>query len=156
MGMMKLSRHFTAELKNLAAIRQFVEEQAEAFETNPDAIPDIIQAVDESTTNIVLHGYRGGPGSISVEVELAGDDLVVRLRDRAPTFDPTQVPPPDLTLPLETRPIGGLGVYLTRQMMDGVSHRALPQGGNELTLVKKAVRPSGGPTPRKPPQGDNP
>lgn len=137
---MEVSRRFTAELKNLAAIRQFVEQQAEALQTNPDVIPDVVQAVDESATNIILHGYRGGPGNIEVEVEQAGADLVIRLRDRAPTFDPTQLPPPDLTLPLETRPIGGLGVYLTRQMVDEISHRALPQGGNELTLVKKTVR----------------
>jgi len=141
------SLRFSAELKNLAAIRRFVQERAEALQADPALIPDIIQAVDESASNIILHGYQGQPGTIEVEVVLVGDDLVIRLRDQAPPFDPTGVPTPDLTLPLEARPLGGLGVYLTRVLMDDVSYRAPAQGGNELTLVKRACRtqrPSGG------------
>jgi anti-sigma regulatory factor (Ser/Thr protein kinase) len=55
----------------------------------------------------------------------------------APPFDPTRVPDPDLTLPLEERPLGGLGIYLIRQSVDKMVYRAVPEGGNELTLVKR-------------------
>ena len=52
---------------------------------------------------------------------------------------PESVPPPDVTQPLDERPLGGMGIHLMRQLMDEVTHRATPQGGNELTMIKKGV-----------------
>lgn len=134
---LRTSLRIAADLKQLAAIRRFVEEAAAAFKIDPDAILDVVQAVDESAANIIMHGYRGQPGSIEIAVRRDGNALVIQLRDQARPFDPTSVPPPDVTLPLERRPVGGLGIYLTRLLVDEMRHRATPQGGNELTLVKK-------------------
>ena len=133
------SLRISAELKQLVVIRRFIEETATAFKADPSAILDMLQAVDEAATNIIVHGYRGQPGMIEIEVRREGDSLVVRLRDQATPFDPTAVPPPDLTLPLEKRPLGGMGIYLARQLMDEMTHRVTSQGGNELTLVKKTA-----------------
>ena len=133
---------FPAELKNLVAIRRFVQETAASLQADAQELHDVILAVDESAANIMVHGYRGGPGTVEVEVRPEGDALVVCLRDHAPPFDPTRVPAPDLTVPLDERPVGGLGVHLTRTLMDEVIHRLTPQGGNELTLVKKAILPN--------------
>ncbi|MCL4294872.1 MAG: ATP-binding protein [Anaerolineae bacterium] len=126
----------TAELKNLNQIRDFVEMAAKTLGFEPDLIPNVQLAVDEVATNVMLHGYQSRGGSLEVELERAGADLVVRLRDEAPPFDPTTVPAPDLTLPLAKRPVGGLGIYLVRRAMDEVIHRITAAGGNELTLVK--------------------
>ncbi|MBE7555100.1 MAG: ATP-binding protein [Anaerolineales bacterium] len=126
----------TAELKNLSQIRDFVEMAAKRLGFEPDLIPNVQLAVDEATTNVMLHGYQGQGGSLEVELERIGGDLVVRLRDEAPPFDPTTVPAPDFTLPLAKRPVGGLGIYLVRRAMDEVIHRVTAAGGNELTLVK--------------------
>jgi serine/threonine-protein kinase RsbW len=131
----------SAELKNLATIRQFVEETALALRVDSKAIPDIVQAVDEAATNIVVHGYFGQPGDIEIEIRPENNSLVVALRDQARSFDPTTVPPPDLTLPLEERPFGGMGVFLIRHFMDEINYRVPAQGGNELVLVKNAVVP---------------
>lgn len=135
--MSNCSLHITAELKNLANIRRFIQETATSLGIDAAIIPDVVLAVDEAASNIVLHGYKGQKGIIRVEVEREGDALVVRLRDEAAPFDPNTIPPPDLTLPLEQRPVGGMGIYLTRQVMDEVVHRITRQGGNELTLIKR-------------------
>jgi serine/threonine-protein kinase RsbW len=127
-----------AELNNLETIRLFVEERARALHVDQDTAFDLAQAVDECATNIVEHGYRGQPGSIEIEIERVGELLTIELRDHAPVFDPTGVPPPDLTQPLEAREPGGLGVYLARHMVDEMRHRPLPGGGNELTMIKRA------------------
>ncbi len=126
----------TADVKNLAEIRRFVQASAESFKVDPDVIADVVLAVDEAATNIILHGYRGQPGFIEIAVERQGDSLVVHLYDQAPPFDPTQVPPPDLSLPLEERPVGKLGVFLINQFMDDAIYSTPPQGGNHLILVK--------------------
>ncbi|MBI1876725.1 MAG: ATP-binding protein [Chloroflexi bacterium] len=128
--------HITAELKNLNQIRNFVETSATALGFELDVIPNVQLAVDEVATNVMLHGYRGQGGTLEIEIERVGGDLIVRLRDEAAPFDPTTVPAPNLTLPLANRPIGGLGVYLVRRAMDQVYHRVTSTGGNELTLVK--------------------
>jgi serine/threonine-protein kinase RsbW len=102
-------------------------------------IDDMQAAVDEAAANIIVHGYQGQPGNIEIEVWKEGEALVVRLRDQAPLFDPTTVPPPDLTLPLEERFLGGLGIHLIRHFTDTMTHRVTSEGGNELTLMKKVT-----------------
>jgi anti-sigma regulatory factor (Ser/Thr protein kinase) len=52
------------------------------------------------------------------------------------------VPQPSLDLPLEQRPLGGMGVHLARTLTDGLDHRILPGGGNETT-VRKRLRQDG-------------
>ena len=126
-----------ADVKNLARLRCFVEETALALGVAPSVIPSLRLAVDEAATNIIVHGYQGRAGDIEVEIRRAGDELTICLRDHAAPFDPTGAALPDLSAPLEQRPLGGLGVYLIRKAMDRIIHRPLSQGGNELTLIKK-------------------
>lgn len=129
--------HTSAELENLATIRYFIEEHVLALGGDRSVADDLMQAVDECATNIIVHGYRHQPGPIDLEIEHQDDTWSVHLRDQAPPFDPTSVPPPDLALPLEERPLGGLGIYLVRHMVDRLEYRAPPQGGNELILIKQ-------------------
>ena len=127
-----------APLHASRAIREHVREAALGLGAQPDALDGVLLAVDEAITNIVLHGYRGrAEGKIEVSVERDGSDLVIGLYDDAPPFDPATVEPPDLTLPLEERPIGGMGIHLMRQNLDGITHRAAEGGGNELFLIKR-------------------
>jgi serine/threonine-protein kinase RsbW len=132
-----------ATVTDLAAVRQFIRRQARQAGVDPQVVPDIVQAVDESVTNAIVHGYRGRAGTVEVEVDRSGGSLVVRLRDQAPPFDPTLLPAPDVNAPLEKRPLGGMGVFLTRELMDAVTYQQT-KDGNELTLVKECISPAGG------------
>jgi serine/threonine-protein kinase RsbW len=131
----------TAELSNLSTIRHFIEDNTRRFAADENTAYALAHAVDECVTNIIEHGYRGQSGSIEIEIDRVDDDLTVVLRDHAPPFDPTGVPPPDLTRPLEEREPGGLGIYLARQMIDQWHYRALSDG-NQLTLIKHVTLPS--------------
>lgn len=132
----------SAEPVNLARIRRFVADAAVELGADPAVVPDVIQAVDESATNIIVHGYRGSSGIVEVELHVSEGALIVQLRDHAPPFDPTRVAPPDLSSPLEQRPLGGMGVHLTRELTDEVRHSSPTGWSNELTLVKR-LEPSG-------------
>jgi serine/threonine-protein kinase RsbW len=127
------------EKKDLADIRHFVEATGSQLGLESSVIAALRQAIDEAVSNIVMHGYRGQAGPLRLDIGQKGADLWVLLRDKAPPFDPTQVPPPDLTIPLLLRPPGGLGLHLIRQTMDELHYRTLPEGGNEFTLVKRDV-----------------
>ena len=135
----KPSLRVASELENLSVIRRFVEETAAAFGADRDVIADVILAADEAATNVIVHGYQDRPGIIEIELSRSEDAIVITLRDESTTFDPTSVPPPDVTQPLDERPLGGMGIHLMRQLMDEVTHRATPQGGNELKMMKKGA-----------------
>jgi serine/threonine-protein kinase RsbW len=128
-----------AELERLTEVREAVREVARSCEAPITCMHDLVQAVDEAVTNIIVHGYRGGPGTIELGAELIGDDIVITLQDRAPTFDPMTVPPPDLMIPPHRRRPGGMGIHLIRVAMDSVRHRPRPGGGNILTLTRSRV-----------------
>jgi serine/threonine-protein kinase RsbW len=127
-----------ATVTQLAAVRAFVRDSAARFGAPATAIGDVVQAVDECVTNAIEHGYKGREGTVQVELARDGPDLVVWLRDAAPPFDPTSRPLPDVTLPLSQRPLGGLGVFLARDLTDEMRYRQTAQG-NELILRKRSV-----------------
>ncbi len=128
--------HLPAQRQQLAKIRRFVELQARKTSASEDEVNDLVQAVDEAATNVIVHGYQDSPGEIDLDLERQPGRIIIILRDQAPPFDPTTVPEPDLSLPLDQRPVGGLGVFLIRRCVDEFSHQACSHGGNELRMVK--------------------
>ena len=101
------------------------------------AADDLVQAVDEATCNVMLHGYDGKPGDIDVEIARREGEIEIRILDRAPVFDPTALPEAAATPPVRRRPgTAGVGLHLARTMTDAVRHHVRPGGGNELTLVR--------------------
>jgi serine/threonine-protein kinase RsbW len=128
-----------ASLKDLGKIRQFITQAAASREVDTSAIYDLNLAITELITNTLTYGYRRQPGLFEIELFQDNSDLSIQIRDEAPTFDPTRVQPPDLTLSLDERPLGKMGIYLAQRSLDGFSHRGIPEGGNEIFLVKKDV-----------------
>lgn len=131
------SIRITAELRDLVAIRRFVEKAAYRPGVNSEVIDDMVIALNEAVTNIIVHGYQNRPGIIEVEVTYDNDSLVVYLRDNAPTFDPTSITAPDFSPTLDRPLLGGMGIQMMNKLTTAMTHRALPKGGNELTLIRK-------------------
>ncbi|MGE5601498.1 MAG: ATP-binding protein [Nitrososphaerales archaeon] len=128
----------SAVLENLRVIRRFVEDEAKRANFAGQRVDDLVLAVDEAATNIIMHGYgvHAGTDTNVIEVEVAFRDplLSVHLRDHARPFDPTALPVVDKLPPLTERGPGGLGVFLIRKTMDEFGYRRTPDGWNELTL----------------------
>jgi len=102
------------------------------------ALYEIQLAVDEACANVVDHAYQGAdPGDIEVSCCLDDQILTVQVRDWGTGFDLTSVADPDLDAPLEERILGGLGLFLVRQVMDDVQFRSDPELGNELMMSKR-------------------
>jgi serine/threonine-protein kinase RsbW len=126
-----------ASLGELAAVRTFVRQHVAAADGDEITMADLVQAVDELVCNVIQHGYAGRPGKVEIAALSRGDELAFRIRDDAPAFDPRSVPEPPLDLPLDRRPLGGMGIHLARALTDGLDHRILPTGGNEVTVRKR-------------------
>jgi anti-sigma regulatory factor (Ser/Thr protein kinase) len=95
-------------------------------------------ALDEMLSNIVDHGYRGPDPAPQIDVEFRLRDgvLEVAIADDAPAFDPLAVEDPDTTRPVEQRPLGGLGIFLVRKLMDSVAYERR-DGRNRLVCRKR-------------------
>jgi serine/threonine-protein kinase RsbW len=128
----------------LADVRAFVRQAVAEFGGSARVAEDLVQAVDEATCNVMLHGYRGTPGYLEIEAALRDGRIEITLADRAPVFDPTAVPDMDTSKPPVSRRPGGMGVgiHLLRTMTDAVRHHVRPDGGNELTLVRSIDNPA--------------
>jgi anti-sigma regulatory factor (Ser/Thr protein kinase) len=97
-------------------------------------------ALDEAVSNAINHGYDTGVrGEIAVRLRRAADRVEVEVEDDGRPFDPLQAPPPDLTVPLERRPVGGLGIHLIKNLMDEVSY-ARRDGRNVLKMAKRLAK----------------
>jgi len=141
------SRHtiqVPASVDHLAEVRSFVRDCVADFGGSTRVADDLVQAVDEATCNVMLHGYKSKPGDIDIEASLRDRKIEIRILDRATTFDPTAAKPRDASRPpAPTRPGGmGLGIELLRGLTDEVHHSVRPDGGNELTLVRSIDGPT--------------
>jgi len=125
-----------AHIDELAGVRSFVRSEAARLGASEDSLVDLVQAVDEAATNVIVHGYAGHPGAIDLTIEQRGADIVVELADQCPPFDPTTVPEPDLSSLAEHPKPGGMGVHLIRAATDSVNHQSRGGWGNVLTLVR--------------------
>ncbi len=95
---------------------------------------DVVLILDELFSNIVIHGYLRDPGGkIQIEAEATTHQVQVTLMDQAPAFNPLTVPEPDTTLPLEKRPIGGLGLLFVRRTADDLQYELAPAGLPSIT-----------------------
>lgn len=115
----------------------FVEEVAESHGIDGSVAMSINLALKEAVVNVMNYAYpKGTTGDLKVKSSFSGDTLSFTVSDSGTPFDPTKMPDPDTTLSVEERPIGGLGIFLVRQIMDEVSYR-YEDKRNILTMKKK-------------------
>lgn len=132
-----------ADLASLAGIRRHVRERLAGLGADGRCVDDLVGAVDEWVTNVVRHGYAGRGGPVEIVVAAEAGDAVVTVRDAGPPFDPADGPPFDPAVPLGARRLGGMGLHTILALTDDTTHRALAEGGNELTL-RRTLRPADG------------
>ena len=125
-----------------AAVRAFCEQRG----VSEDATHDLCLCLDELIANVMRHGYGGTEGPISLQLSLADGALRLDLRDRAIPFNPLDAPPPKLDVPIEERPIGGLGVHIVRELMTSLEYE-WDAGENCVTITLKLQGDPGDPTP---------
>lgn len=92
--------------------------------------------VEELVTNCIKYGYDDAREHvINVSVSIADGRIAVRVADDGRPFDPVNAPPPDLSLPPDQRPLGGLGLHLLRTMSDRMTYERR-DGLNRVTIEK--------------------
>lgn len=131
---LRLVRAFDGSLEQLADIRTYVSEAAHSLGGNQDDSFACELACDEAAANIFNHAFETRHGLVTITVWREDNKLVLKTHYHGRSFDPSKIPEPDLTAPLEKRPVGGLGLYFMRQLMDEVTFEFDAASGNVLTM----------------------
>lgn len=130
-------------MESLHKIREYVKQAAAEAGVERKQSYRLALAVDEIATNVVNHGYReaGRHGNLVVSATIKGGDFTITLEDSAAPFDPHSVPrPSQLDLPLDRRPIGGLGIYVAMESVDRFEYEYANNRNRNMFTVRRDVR----------------
>ena len=132
------SVQFAAKFEFLDEIREFVGEIARVGGFTDKDVYNIQLATDEAASNIIEHAYEKiADGILELSCGVREDLITIVLIDHGESFDPSEIPLPDLKADLSDRKIGGLGIFLMRKLMDDVHYEVKPGKGNILTMTKR-------------------
>ena len=125
------------KVSEITKLNAFVKSATAALNMETGLANQIKLAVEEAVTNVIDYAYPSDiEGNISVTIE--ADEYRIRfiLSDSGAEFDPTSVSKADTTLTVDERPIGGLGVFLVRNLMDSINYERV-DGKNVLRMEKR-------------------
>lgn len=130
---------FAAKFEYLDEIREFVGAIARAGGFSDKDVYNIQLATDEAASNIIEHAYeKTSDGVLELSCGMRDDLITIVLVDHGESFDPSEIPLPDLKADLSNRKIGGLGIFLMRKLMDEVHYEVKPNNNsNVLTMTKR-------------------
>ena len=125
------------DIKEQPRLSEFVEEVCQTVGFSTNLTMKINLAIEEAVVNVMLYAYPTGTrGDISIEAVASDVRLKFTVIDSGKPFDPTTKDAPDVTLPYDERPVGGLGIHLVRTLMDSINYERV-DGHNVLTVTKK-------------------
>ena len=128
------------QMSELRRLADFLDDLGEDWELNPGLVLSLNLVLEEALTNIILYGFQD-TDKHTIEMDFfrpALDQLVVSVIDDGHPYDPTQKEDPDLSLPAEERPVGGLGIFLIKKIMDKVEYQR-NDNKNFLILTKNII-----------------
>ena len=127
-----------AEVEKLNDVLAFVDTLLEENDCSMKAQMQIDVALEELFVNIAHYAYPDGPGEAEIRAGVHSGCAEITLIDSGIPYDPLAKPDPDVTLSAEERAIGGLGIYMSKKMMDDIRYQ-YSDGKNILTIIKKIV-----------------
>lgn len=137
MGNMK-TKHIVIDnqIGELSFLAEEIEKLAEEWNLPMALAMNINLVIEEAVSNIIFYAFADNEKhKIKISISLNIDKLLIEIADNGLPFNPMLQQEPDITLPLEERPVGGLGIFLITQIMDEVSYIRL-KNQNILTLNK--------------------
>ncbi len=128
-----------AELETLGVFRDFIAKACTRRHIDDETSYELQLAMDEACTNVIQHGYAGmNPGSVMLDLEIAPQQVVMKITDFGRPFEPYEPEAPSASAGLRDGDTGGFGLFLIYNTMDSVDYRTSEEG-NCLILTKKLM-----------------
>jgi serine/threonine-protein kinase RsbW len=135
---MRQSFDFPADTSVLAKIGELAIRAGRAAGFNEFEINDINLAVAEVCTNTITHGLKNDPTrTFQLVIQWNTGEIEIFIHEDGEPFDPAYLRDPDLEAPLEDRPVGGLGLYILRKLMDEADFRVGRDGVKTWRMLKR-------------------
>jgi serine/threonine-protein kinase RsbW len=126
----------TNHVDELPVLAEKIEALAESWELSMPLAMNINLALEEAISNVIFYAFDDEKEhDIKIVLSLENKTLTIEIIDDGKPFDPTARQQPDVSLPAEDRPIGGLGIFLIKKMMNNVTYTR-HNNLNTLTLLK--------------------
>ena len=125
-----------ADLKNLPSFIELAHKYALELGFEASALMHIELALEEVIVNIINYAYPNDSGKIELTCTKEKESLLMKITDYGIPFDILAATDPDVSVPLEDRKIGGLGVFFVKKLMDEVRYERR-DAANILYLIKK-------------------
>ena len=125
-----------ADIEKLDQVLAFVDAELEAFECSMKAQMQLDIAVEEIYVNIAHYAYGEGQGMATIQMETEPGQTTITFIDSGTPYNPLEKEDPDISLPAEERPIGGLGIFMVKKSMDYVTYENR-DGQNVFAITKK-------------------
>lgn len=133
--MFRLTKRAVMDNVDLMIERVLEEAESHVSLTEKEKI-EIRLVCEEILVNIVHYAYaESGEMTVGMEFDVVKHELRLCFMDHGRPFNPLEKETPDLDADASVRPVGGLGIYMVRQIADFVEY-ARNEGQNELTVVK--------------------
>lgn len=137
-----VSKNITVPSKadRLYEVQDFVNSCLSGSGASPKVLMQLQLVVEEIFINIANYAYSPpDSGNVDISCTVEEDVMKVTLKfvDSGPEFDPLKRPDPDLDKDLEDRPIGGLGIFLVKNSVDGLVYRR--DGDKNILTVEKHI-----------------
>jgi anti-sigma regulatory factor (Ser/Thr protein kinase) len=134
-----LSLHLPNSLEAVLTLAEAVANFGQQQHWDASIVRQINLALEELVVNAVCYGYADGRhGHIDVLITAGTQDICILVTDDGDAFDPFTYTNIDLSLDIAERPIGGLGIFLVRQIMDSYAYRHINRH-NQVTLTKRLL-----------------
>ena len=133
------AQHLTLhnDIRQISLLPGFIETVTQGKPLEPGVSAQLNLALEEAVTNIIDYAYpEGTDGTVDIDARWDGNSLSFIISDFGRAFDPTARDDVDITVGVNERPIGGLGIHLIRQIMDTVGYERR-DGKNILTITKE-------------------
>jgi anti-sigma regulatory factor (Ser/Thr protein kinase) len=125
-----------ASVDRLADVFSFIDNAVRESLPDKEQQSNVKTAVEEIFVNIAYYAYPSGEGDVTVSVAVTPDKLSIEFKDNGTPYNPLAKPDPDMSLPADNREIGGLGIYMVKNIMDEISYKYCDRQ-NVLTIAKK-------------------
>ena len=129
---------FPAKTDVFPDVYEFVEQTLEGYGCPMKVQMSACVAIEEIFVNIAHYAYGDDDGDVNLSISFDENcrEITFRMADKGVPFDPLKKEDPDITLSVDERDIGGLGIFMTKKIMDTVFY-AYENGENILTMIKK-------------------
>ena len=124
-----------ATLENLDIFLRFVKQFAQKEGFDVDISSELELVAEEVIVNIVNYAYPQEEGDVEITLSMNNNILSFCVVDEGAPFDMTLVEDPDITLSIEEKEIGGMGIFFVKHIMDEISYER-KENKNILTLAK--------------------